>query len=168
MSHPFSVTRRVEFCETDAAGIAHFSAFLCYMEQAEHALLRHLGTSVSTDIGDGWHLSWPRVHVSCDYRGSVRFEDYLNIQVRVERLGSRSVTYGFDFTLAPALGNSAAGNSAASTLGVSGPQEAAPASVGQPLAVGKMVAVCCKVRTGSPLQSLEIPAQLRAKLEQYT
>ncbi len=168
MSHPFSVTRRVEFCETDAAGIAHFSAFLCYMEQAEHALLRYLGTSVSTDIGDGWHLSWPRVHVSCDYRGSVRFEDYLNIQVRVERLGSRSVTYGFDFTLAQALGNSMAGSPAAGTLGVSGPHEAAPTSGGQPLAVGKMVAVCCKVRTGSPLESLEIPAELRAKLEQYT
>ena len=144
MSHPFSVTRRVEFCETDAAGIAHFSAFLCYMEQAEHALLRHLGTSVSTDIGDGWHLSWPRVHVSCDYRGSVRFEDCLNIQVRVERLGTRSVTYGFDFT-----------------------HDGSPLE-GQSLAVGNVVAVCCKVRTGSPLESMKIPGELRAKLEQYT
>lgn len=138
MSHPFSVTRRVEFCETDAAGIAHFSAFLCYMEQAEHALLRHLGTSVSTDIGDGWHLSWPRVHVSCDYRGSARFEDCLEIHMRVERLGTRSVTYAFDFSLE-----------------------------GQSLAAGKVVAVCCKVRAASPLESIEIPGELRAKLEQY-
>lgn len=138
MGPPFSVKRRIEFCETDAAGIAHFSAFLCYMEQAEHALLRHLGTSVSTDIGDGWHLSWPRVHVSCDYRGSARFEDCLDILVRVERLGTRSVTYGFDISLD-----------------------------GQPIAVGKVVAVCCKVRTGSPLESMGIPTQLRTQLEQY-
>lgn len=138
MSQPFSVERRVEFCETDAAGIAHFSAFLCYMEQAEHALLRHLGTSVTTDIGDGWHLSWPRVHVECDYRGAARFEDLLTIQVSVERLGERSVTYGFEFRLAE-----------------------------QSLAVGKLIAVCCKVRPGEPLESTSIPHDLRDKLQQY-
>lgn len=138
MSHPFSVARRVEFCETDAAGIAHFSSFLCYMEQAEHALLRHLGTSVTSDIGDGWHLSWPRVHVECDYRGSARFEDCLTIQVVVERLGVRSVTYAFDFTRG-----------------------------GQSLASGKLVAVCCKVRPGEPLESMAIPAELRTSLQKY-
>ena len=138
MSHPFSVARRVEFCETDAAGIAHFSSFLCYMEQAEHALLRHLGTSVTRDLGDGWHLSWPRVHVECDYRGSARFEDCLTIQVAVERLGDRSVTYAFDFT-----------------------------RDGQSLATGKLVAVCCKVRPGQPLESMAIPAELRSSLQKY-
>ncbi len=158
MSQPFSVTRRVEFCETDAAGIAHFSAFLCYMEQAEHALLRHLGTSVSTDIGDGWHLSWPRVHVSCDYRGSARFEDCLNIQVRVVRLGTRSVTYGFQFALDL---KSVVGQIPLSQAPLSQAPEA------QSLVEGKVVAVCCKVRTGSPLESIEIPSELRAKLEQY-
>lgn len=138
MSHPFSVERRVEFCETDAAGIAHFSAFLCYMEQAEHALLRHLGTSVTSDLGDGWHLSWPRVHAECDYRGSARFEDCLTILVRVERLGDRSVTYAFDF----ARGE-------------------------QSLASGKLVTVCCKVRSGEPLESMAIPAELRSALQKF-
>lgn len=42
----FHWRRRVEFAETDMAGIAHFSSFIIYMEQAEHALLRSLGTSV--------------------------------------------------------------------------------------------------------------------------
>lgn len=138
MSHPFSVERRVEFCETDAAGIVHFSAFLCYMEQAEHALLRHLGTSVTRELGDGWHLSWPRVHVECDYRGSARFEDCLTILVRVERLGERSVTYAFAFTRG-----------------------------GQSLAVGKVVAVCCRVRPGEPLESMAIPAELKSQLQKY-
>jgi len=54
----FHWVRRVEFCETDMAGIAHFSSFIIYMEQAEHAMLRALGTSVfgtpvSTDAGRG-------------------------------------------------------------------------------------------------------------------
>lgn len=42
----FSFERRVEFCETDAAGIAHFSSLAIYMEQAEHALIRSVGISV--------------------------------------------------------------------------------------------------------------------------
>jgi acyl-CoA thioesterase FadM len=42
----FSLERRVEFCDTDSAGIAHFSSVAVYMEQAEHALFRSLGMSV--------------------------------------------------------------------------------------------------------------------------
>ena len=42
----FSYERRVEFCETDSAGIAHFSSLAIYMEQAEHALFRSIGLSV--------------------------------------------------------------------------------------------------------------------------
>ncbi|MEL7264077.1 MAG: hypothetical protein AAFP69_04590, partial [Planctomycetota bacterium] len=43
---PFSIQRRVEFRDTDAAGIVHFSAFFPFMETAEHAFLRSLGLSV--------------------------------------------------------------------------------------------------------------------------
>lgn len=138
MATPFVVERRVEFCETDAAGIAHFSAFVCYMEQAEHALLRHLGFSVVTDLGDGWYLSWPRVHIECDYRGSAHFEDVLAIQVTVERIGGKSVTYGFNFQLD-----------------------------GAPIATGKVVAVCCKYHSQEPLQPTPIPDPLRKQLESF-
>ncbi len=98
MGEKFETLRRVEFCETDAAGIVHFASYLCYMEQAEHELLRSLGLTVSEPLADGWHLSWPRVHVECDYQGSAAFEDVLTIQVAVERLGAKSVTYVFEFT----------------------------------------------------------------------
>lgn len=63
----FHWRRRVEFAETDMAGIAHFSSFVIYMEQAEHALLRSLGTSVfgarlpsegaSSELSSGLHSS---------------------------------------------------------------------------------------------------------------
>ena len=36
----FRTTRRVEFRDTDAAGIVHFSAFFFYMESVEHEFLR--------------------------------------------------------------------------------------------------------------------------------
>ena len=41
MAEAFHYRRRVEFCETDAAGIVHFSAYFQYMEQAEHSRSRH-------------------------------------------------------------------------------------------------------------------------------
>jgi 4-hydroxybenzoyl-CoA thioesterase/acyl-CoA thioester hydrolase len=44
----FHTARRVEFRDTDAAGIMHFSTFFNRMEEAEHELLRTLGTSVFT------------------------------------------------------------------------------------------------------------------------
>ncbi|MCA9195633.1 MAG: acyl-CoA thioesterase [Planctomycetales bacterium] len=138
MSQAFRWTRRVEFCETDAAGIAHFSAFLCYMEQAEHALLRAVGWSVTHDLGDGWHLSWPRVHVECDYAGVARFEDELDIEVRVAKLGNKSVTYHFSFELK-----------------------------GNRIASGKIVAVCCRVASGKPLASVAIPMELLTRLQEY-
>jgi hypothetical protein len=43
MNAAFITTRRVEFSDTDAAGIAHFVAFFRWMEQAEHDLLRSVG-----------------------------------------------------------------------------------------------------------------------------
>ena len=95
MPEPFRTTRRVEFSDTDAAGIAHFAAFFRYMEQAEHELLRSVGLSVhdhTTKIG------WPRVSAKCDYRSAARFEDVLEIAVSIARLGEKSVTYACRFT----------------------------------------------------------------------
>src|SRR5690606_37511976 len=71
---PFTLRRRVEFRDTDAAGIVHFSVYFNYMEEAEHALLRSLGTSVVTSDAEG-PISWPRVAAACEFRGALRFED---------------------------------------------------------------------------------------------
>lgn len=137
MTIPFVDQQRVEFCETDAAGIAHFSAFFRYMERAEHALLRHSGFSVV------WHdeagtMSWPRVSVSCEFAGAVRFEDLLDVAVQIERLGERSVTYRFEMT-----------------------------HQGRPIAKGKVTAVCCRVAPGKPLESMVIPNWVRERLAPY-
>jgi len=43
MPASFRTTRRVEFGDTDMAGIVHFARFFCFMESAEHEMLRSLG-----------------------------------------------------------------------------------------------------------------------------
>ena len=59
MSEPFRVTRRVEFGDTDMAGIVHFSNFFRYMESAETAFLRARGLSVAWRDG-GVRYGFPR------------------------------------------------------------------------------------------------------------
>jgi len=94
----FTWERRVEFSETDAAGIAHFSSFFIYMEQAEHALFRHCGWSIfptRSEIAppESQIVSWPRVHCACDFKSPAFFEDQLSIDLSIERLGNTSITY---------------------------------------------------------------------------
>lgn len=134
MPGPFRLRRRVEFRDTDAAGIVHFSVFFLYMEQTEHEWLRDLGLSVHLRDADGV-VSWPRVSARCDFRGVVRFEDLIDVELSVKRLGTKSVTYGFRFFHGESL-----------------------------VADGEVTAVCCRIREGLAPESIPIPASIRAKM----
>src|SRR5205823_1332179 len=90
------ISRRIEFADTDMAGIVHFANFFRYMEAAEVEFLRARGLSVAM-IWEGEKIGFPRVGASCDYVKPVRFEDLLDITVRTARLGSKSATYAFEF-----------------------------------------------------------------------
>ena len=79
MPYQYRIIRRVEFSETDMAGIVHYSNFFRYMEAAEHAFFRSIGFSVVTRNVDP-PVGWPRVHAECDYRRPIRFEDELEIR----------------------------------------------------------------------------------------
>lgn len=128
------IERRVEFRDTDAAGIMHFSAFFVYMEQAEHETLRRLGFSVVEHDDDGV-VSWPRVSAKCDYKRPAHFEDVLDIAVSVARLGTKSVTYEFRFT-----------------------------HDADEIALGIITVVCCRIEKGKPPRSIEIPKRFAAAL----
>ena len=131
----FSLQRRVEFRDTDAAGIVHFSAFFPMMESAEHEALRSLGLSVMQPIEDGGHLTWPRVSAKCDYLNAARFEDLLTVVVSVRHIGTTSVTYAFDFLRDETL-----------------------------IAKGEITAVCCVWMPGDSLKKITISPEIREKL----
>ncbi|NOT00747.1 MAG: acyl-CoA thioesterase [Phycisphaerales bacterium] len=95
-SNDFTITRRVQFAETDAAGVLHFANYFRMMEEVEHAFWRSLGHSVWFHDGDGV-ISWPRVHCTCEYASPAKFEDELSLTFRVARMGKRSVTFEVDF-----------------------------------------------------------------------
>ncbi len=96
MAYEFKAVRRVEFSETDMAGIVHYSNFFRYMETAEHGFFRSLGYSVVMDQFDP-PVGWPRVRAECDYRQPLRFEDEVEIQLLVSSKKSKSLSYVFKF-----------------------------------------------------------------------
>ncbi|MCC6417712.1 MAG: acyl-CoA thioesterase [Gemmataceae bacterium] len=136
MADPFRTRRRVEFVDTDLAGIAHFSNFFRWMESAEVEFLRSLGLSVKLQWED-LPLGFPRVSASCDYAKPARFEDVLDIAVTVAKIGRKSVTYAFEFS-----------------------------TDGELVARGRVSSVCCRVLSDQQIESIEIPAGVRALLEQ--
>ena len=94
---PFQTTHRVAFHETDMAGIVHFSNYFRFMEAAEVEFLRSRGLSVAMP----WReepIGFPRVSASCDYLSPAFFEDVLDIQVTLERMGQKSVAYAFEIS----------------------------------------------------------------------
>ena len=90
----FSSERRVEWADTDCAGIAHFTSFLRYVENTEHAFWRSLGLSVHRAEGEDQH-GWPRLSVSCDFTKPVQFEQVLNVSLRILKVGNTTLRYGF-------------------------------------------------------------------------
>src|SRR5579884_1256912 len=126
MATEFRTSRRIEFADTDMAGIVHFANFFRFMEAAEQEFLRSRGLSVSLEW-EGQPIGFPRVSASCDYLKPARFEDVLTVAVRIERLGQKSVTYAFEFSLGGAL-----------------------------VARGQMSSVCCRVLKGQQFESIEI------------
>jgi len=96
MPSEFSITRQVEFAETDLAGIMHFTHFYRWMEVCEHAFLRSLGLSVDLTTGEQ-RIGWPRVKTSCRFKRPLRFEDEVEVRLIVREIRDRSIAYDFEF-----------------------------------------------------------------------
>ena len=90
MPSEIRLKRRVQFYETDAAGIVHFSWFFRYMEEAEHALWREAGLSIHPG---GAEIGWPRVATSFEFKRPLRFEDEFDVHLRIAEITRRTMRY---------------------------------------------------------------------------
>lgn len=86
--HEYS--RRVEFADTDAAGVVHFSRLLCFVEEAEHDWMRTLSLDPFPP-GEGW----PRIGAEVRYLAPAHFQDVL--QVGLSGLVPRQRGLNYDF-----------------------------------------------------------------------
>ncbi len=82
--------RRVQFYETDTAGLVHFSWFFRYMEEAEHALWRSAGLSIApADAAIGF----PRVAASFDFHNPLKFEDEFEVNLSITDISKKIINY---------------------------------------------------------------------------
>ena len=120
--------------DVDSTQRIHYTAWLRFMEVAEHHLMREIGYSYATVLRD---QAYPRVRLECDFRGAIQYDDELDVEARIERVGRSSWTVAFV-----------------------GRHAGAPASE-EPVATGKMTIVCMDPATQ---RSRPLPDDLRAAL----
>src|SRR5919204_4321541 len=84
--------RRIEWMDTDAAGIYHWTTAFRLAEAAEAALHTALGIA---DITFG---ASPRVAVSATFTRPLRFNDAVDVELTVRAVGRTSVEYGLAIT----------------------------------------------------------------------
>ena len=92
MANEFRYKRRVQFAETDLAGIVHFSNMFRYLDEAEHALWRDAGLSI---VHAGSDIGWPRLSAALEFRNPLRFEEEFEVWVRIAELKTRTIEYEF-------------------------------------------------------------------------
>jgi YbgC/YbaW family acyl-CoA thioester hydrolase len=134
---PLIVTRRVEFAQTDMAGIVHFANFYRWMEEAEHEYFRAQGLNIMERQSDGTYIGWPRVNASCHFEAPAHHDDILDLHVYVERIGFKSLTFYVEFHTG-----------------------------GRRIAYGRMKTACCICYPEGSLKSIEIPARYRDRIQE--
>jgi len=133
--HDYRTTRRIEFSDTDLAGVVHFARFFIFMETAEDEFLRRLGASFTMSDGSR-SIGWPKVSVACDYRSPARYGDTLDIHLSIETISRRTITYRFVFSRG-----------------------------GTEIARGRTTSACVEIGTDGTFASRAIPEALAGRIE---
>lgn len=87
-----TITRRIDWIDTDASGHWHNATILRFLEAAEDALHEKLG--MPELFG---HV--PRVQLHIDFASRLWFRDEPTTRIWVDSVGTSSVTYGFEVAL---------------------------------------------------------------------
>ena len=83
----YAAYQRVGFSETDAQGVVYYGRYMPYFDLARVEYHRHLGRPHVDDVDFAMRA------VTVEYVAPARFDDLLEIFVRVERIGTTSITY---------------------------------------------------------------------------
>jgi acyl-CoA thioester hydrolase len=83
----YSAFVRVGFSDTDAQGVVYYGRYMPYFDLARTEYHRHLGR---VRLGS---VDFAMRATTVEYHAGARFDDLLEVYVRVERIGTTSITY---------------------------------------------------------------------------
>lgn len=132
---PLNLTRRVDFSQTDAAGLMHFSSYFTFMEAAEAAVFRQLQIPL-LQTHAGVAIGFPRVDVDCRFRRPLYFDDEVRIEARLQAIESNRLYWAFRFFNA----------------------------AGELTARGHMTTACVRRRDDHSLESIPLPPEMQQAL----
>jgi acyl-CoA thioester hydrolase len=92
--HPpykFSATTRVAFSDTDAQGVVYYGRYMPYFDLARVEYHRSLDMLGREPRGREFVMR----AVNVEYHRPARFDDLIEVDVRISRIGTSSVTYEF-------------------------------------------------------------------------
>lgn len=101
--------RRVEFAETDAARMVHFSVFFRYMEEAEHAMWRLAGLNIYQPASGH---TWPRIAAQFDFKAPLQFQDEFEIRTEIAAVTRSTIKWAHTFM----RGNTLIGSGSVTTV----------------------------------------------------
>ncbi|HUF89493.1 MAG TPA: thioesterase family protein [Gemmatimonadota bacterium] len=88
----------VRYAETDQQGVAYHGNFLVWMEIGRTRYLQALGLPYGGLEARG--LVFSVLEARCRYGGAARYEDTVEIATRVRDLRSRTVSFGYELSVA--------------------------------------------------------------------
>jgi acyl-CoA thioester hydrolase len=83
----YAAFARVAFSDTDAQGVVYYGRYMPYFDLARNEYHRHLGRVQPGNVDFAMRA------LAVEYTAPARFDDLLEIFVRVERIGTTSITY---------------------------------------------------------------------------
>ena len=86
--------KTAKYYETDQMGVIHHSNYIRWMEEARVDMLNQIGYPYRRFEEMGY-IS-PVLHVDCEYKKSVKFDDEVKITVRLQEAGRVKFTLRYD------------------------------------------------------------------------
>ena len=83
----YAAYERVGFSDTDAQGVVYYGRYMPYFDLARTEYHRHLGRVTLGNVDFAMRA------LTVEYVAGAQFDDMLEIFVRIERIGTTSITY---------------------------------------------------------------------------
>ena len=87
-------TKTAKYYETDQMGVIHHSNYIRWMEEVRVDMLNQIGYPYRRFEEMGY-IS-PVLHVDCEYKKSVKFDDEVKITIRLQEAGRVKFTLRYD------------------------------------------------------------------------
>tara|TARA_X000000368_G_C23001116_1_gene698981 strand:+ start:1061 stop:1543 length:483 start_codon:yes stop_codon:yes gene_type:complete len=148
MAYEYISYRKVEFSETDMAGLVHFSNYFRYMEIAERDFFESIDVKLIQSIPYDL-MGYPRSRAECKFSAPLRFGDTVKIHLAIKTIKDRAIDYQFRLYKVES-----------DTLG----NDAEIASI--PVAKGHLTTIYAELTDDGSLESKPLPKNVLEKIEE--